>query len=114
MKTDITLYHHVFDSKTQTDKYEIKYFYNVSWQGGKGASIDKGYIQDNDIKIRIFYKDNPELNINDFSIGDFIIQGISNKKVTKQSEIKNAYNITSKIPHIRGSIETNHISLGAK
>lgn len=114
MKTDITVYHYVYDEKNQTDKYEIKHFYNVSWQGGKGASIDKGYKEANDLKLRIFYKDNSNLNIDDFYIGDFIVQGITNKQIKKQSEIKDTYNITSKVEHKRGSIHTNHISIGAK
>lgn len=114
MKTDITVYHYVYDEKNQTDKYEIRHFYNVSWQGGKGASVNKGYEQSNDIKIRIFHKDNPELNVNMFKIGDVVVGGIVNKKISKQSELPNAYNVTTIIPHERGSLETNHIELGAK
>jgi hypothetical protein len=110
MKTDITVYH--YDSKNE--KYEKKHFYNVSWQGGKGASIDKGYEKANDIKVRIFYKDNPKLDEKDFFIGDFIVVGISKQEIKKQSELKNTYNITSIIPHKRGSLATQHISIGAK
>lgn len=114
MKTDVSLYHRVYDETTQTDKYEIKHLYNVSWQGGKGASIDKGYVESNDIKLRIFYKDNPGLETVTFSIGDFVIKGISTKKVNRQSELEETYNITTIIPHKRGSIVTKHIQIGAK
>jgi hypothetical protein len=114
MKTDITLYHYIFDEETQTEKYEKSYFYNVSWDGGKGASINKGYTEANDITIRIFHKDNLNLKESNFSIGDFFVAGICNKEITMKSELKDTYNITTIIPRIRGSIATNHIQIGAK
>lgn len=114
MKTDITLYHYVFDEDTQTEKYEKSYFYNVSLDGGKGASINKGYTEANDITMRIFFKDNKNLDENLFSIGDFFVTGISDKDITMKSELEDTYNITTIIPRKRGSIATQHIQIGAK
>lgn len=108
MKTDITLYH-----KNDDDKYIIKHFYNVTWQETLGIDVNKGYDENNNIILRVFAKDN---NIKDtsFCVGDFIVKGIIKTQINLQSDLKDTFNILSVNPHLRGSIETQHIKLIAK
>lgn len=114
MKTDISVFHLVYNEETQTDEYEVTYFYNVSWQGGIGASFNKGYIEANDLDVKIFHKDNADLDNKKVYIGDIITKGIITKKIKSKSELDEAYNVNTIIPHKRGSIATNHIHIGAK
>ena len=114
MKTDITVFHIVYDEETQTEEYVTTYFSNVSWQGGIGASLNKGFVEANDLEIRIFHKDNADLDNQTINIGDIVTKGKIVEKIKTKSELEEAYNITSIIPHKRGSIATNHIQIGAK
>ena len=115
MKTDITIYHKILGLGKNPDTFKINHLKNVSWQGGDGASVNKGYEKANDIKLRIFKKDNQDVFELPFSIGDFIVLGITDQEISKQSDIKDkTYNITTIIPHKRGTITTQHIEIGAK
>lgn len=113
MKTDITVFHLTYDEE-QNEEYVATYFSNVSWQGGIGASLNKGFIESNDVDIRIFHKDNQDLDNKKIYVGDIVARGIITKKIKTKSELEEAFNVTSIIPHKRGSIATNHIYIGAK
>ena len=99
MKTNssMTLYHKDYNKKTRLDEW-IRYpIENVMWQGGEGASINKGYDKANDITVFIPYNKNKELENVPFSIGDIIVKGNIEDKIAKQSDLKvNNYNITTK------------------
>lgn len=113
----MTLYHKSDkpDPKTRLDKwirYPIK---NVMWQGGKGASVNKGYDKANDINIWIPYDQNENLDTIPFAIGDIIVEGIIEDEITKQSDLKvDNYNITTHINNNYGSYDMQHIFIGAK
>lgn len=113
--SSLTLYHKRLNSKTRIDewdRYEIK---NVMWQGGQGASLNKGYEQANDISVFIPYNQNEELSDIPFAIGDIIVQGITNKKIKKQSDLTvENYNITTLIDNNYGSPSMQHLQIGAK
>ena len=117
MKTNssMTLYHKDYNKKTRLDEW-IRYpIENVMWQGGKGASINKGYDKANDITVFIPYNKNKELENVPFSIGDIIVKEIIEDNITKQSDLKvNNYNITTIIDNNYGSSEMKHVQLGAK
>ncbi|MDO5003609.1 MAG: hypothetical protein Q4E39_05235 [bacterium] len=117
MKTNssMTLYHKDYNKKTRLDEW-IRYpIENVMWQGGEGASINKGYDKANDITVFIPYNKNKELENVPFSIGDIILKGNIDDNITKQSDLKvNNYNITTIIDNNYGSSEMKHIQLGAK
>ena len=51
--SSMTLYHKRFNSKTRLDEWVRYPIENVMWQGGKGASINKGYEKANDINVYI-------------------------------------------------------------
>ena len=113
MKTDITIFHLEYDEE-QNEKYVATYFSNVSWQGGIGASINKGFVEANDLEIRIFHKDNLDLDTKAIHIGDIVAKGKITKQIKSKGELNEVFNITTIIPHKRGSIATNHIYIGAK
>ncbi len=113
--TNMTLYHKRFNPKKRLDEWDKYSIENVMWQGGKGASINKGYVQANDISIYIPYEQNKELEKVPFSIGDIVVKGISEVEITKQSDLKvDNFNITTLIDNNFGSDCMKHIYLGAK
>lgn len=115
INSSMTLYHKDYNKKTRLDEW-IRYpIENVMWQGGEGASINKGYDKANDITVFIPYNKNKELENVPFSIGDIIVKEIIEDNITKQSDLKvNNYNITTIIDNNYGSSEMKHIQLGAK
>lgn len=113
--SSMTLYHKKYNKKTHLDEWDRYQIENVMWQGGKGASINKGYEKANDISIFIPYDNNSELNKVPFSIGDIIVKGKTEDDITKQSDLKvDNYNITTLINNDYGSDEMKHIQIGAK
>lgn len=110
--SSLTIYHKVLDEETRLEKW-IRYNYSKVWFfGGKGASINKGYNNANDVDIRIPY--NMELDINNFAIGDIIVKGDLHQEIATQQDIINCevYNITSINDNNFGN--NPHIHIGGK
>jgi hypothetical protein len=110
--SSLTIYHKIFDNDTRDIKW-IRYNYDKVWFfGGKGASINKGYVDGNDVQIRIPYE-TPLLDINNFSIGDIIVQGTIEDNIDAQEDLSSylTYNITSINDNNFG---IRHIHLGGK
>ncbi len=113
--TSMTMYHKRFNKNTRLDEWDRYPIENVMWQGGKGASINKGYDKANDINVYIPYNVNEGLEKVPFSIGDIIVKGNIEEKITKQSDLNvDNYNITTLINNDYGSDEMKHIQIGAK
>ena len=113
--TSMTMYHKRFNKNTRLDEWDRYPMENVMWQGGKGASINKGYDKANDINVYIPYNVNEGLEKVPFSIGDIIVKGNIEEKITKQSDLNvDNYNITTLINNDYGSDEMKHIQIGAK
>ena len=106
----ITIYHKVFDENTRLEKW-TRFNYRGWFFGGKGASINKGYDNANDIEIRIPYSIN-ELELGNFSIGDIVVKGTLTTDITTQQDLEDTYNITSITNNTFGS--RPHIHIGAK
>lgn len=107
-----TIYHKtIIDRENKWIRYNYK---NVWLFGGKGAGINKGYENANDINVRIPYEMNKDLNIANFSIGDIICIGTIEKDIKSQSELNGIefYNITSITNNTFGN--NKHIHLGDK
>lgn len=93
----VTIYHKGLDVRTKTEIW-VRYNYSKAWFfGGKGAGINKGYDNANDVEVRLFYQLNNNLNIQNFSIGDIIVKGNCTLDISTQQDLKNyeIYNITS-------------------
>lgn len=112
---EVTIYHNAgLDVATHDTKW-VRYNYAEAWFfGGKGAGINKGYNDANNVDVRISYKQNQDLNIENFKIGDIIIQGKLETDISSQKELKNydIYNITSINNNNFGA--TPHIHIGGK
>ncbi len=109
----ITLFHKT--PNKGTIKWESYYINHVMWQGGEGASINKGYEKANDITLFIPYDKNPNLDDIPIKKGDIIVEGIVNQSIEMQSDLKMAnYNITTLIKNNYGSYNMQHIFIGAK
>lgn len=109
----LTIYHKGFNKQTRLETWTRFNYENVWVFGGKGASINKGYENANDIEVRISYKDH-DLDINNFRIGDIIVPQIINLDILKQQDLKDydVYNITSINNNDFGL--NPHIHLGGK
>lgn len=111
--SSITIYHQDgLDSTTHFEKWK-KFNYNKVWFfGGKGASINKGYDNANDVEVRIPYTG--ELDINNFSIGDIIVKGTLTTNIETQQDLQDyeIYNITSIKNNNFGN--NQHIHIGGK
>lgn len=110
--SSLTIYHKVLDEETRLEKW-IRYNYSKVWFfGGKGASINKGYNNANDVDVRIPY--NMELDVNNFAIGDIIVKGDLHQDIATQQDIINCevYNITSINDNNFGN--NPHIHIGGK
>ncbi len=113
--SSLTIYHKDgLDLTTHFEKW-TRYNYDKVWFfGGKGAGINKGYDNANDVEIRIPYDKNSGLNINNFAIGDIIVQGTLDLDINTQQDLSGymIYNITS-INNNNFGIN-QHIHLGGK
>lgn len=109
----ITIYHKSgLDLSTRLEKW-TRYNYNKVWFfGGKGAGINKGYDNANDVQIRIPYDDN--LDISSFAIGDIVVEGTLTTDIETQQDLNgyNVYNITSINNNNFGN--NPHIHLGGR
>lgn len=113
--SSMTLYHKRLNEQTRIDEWDIYPIENVMWQGGEGASINKGYKKTNNISIWIPYDQNNNLDTIPFAIGDIIVKGTVEDTITKQSDLKvKNYNITTYIPNDYGSLDMQHVFIGAK
>ena len=110
----VTIYHMGgLDVSTNLEKW-IRHNYDNAWFfGGKGAGINKGYEDANDVQVRLPYDQN-ELDINNFSIGDIIVKGELTEDIETQQDLEGyeIYNITSINNNDFGM--NQHIHLGGK
>lgn len=112
--SELTIYHKYFDEEARLEKWR-RYNYDKVWFfGGKGASINKGYDNANDVEIRISYSLNENVNIDNFAIGDIIVQGNLETDIQRQQDLNDylIYNITSIKNNNFGN--SPHIHIGGK
>ena len=112
--SSLTIYHKGINQDTRLEKW-IRFNYEKVWFfGGKGAGINKGYDNANDVQIRIPYDENDDLDIRNFSIGDIIVQGTLKDDIDSQQDLESyqIYNITSMNNNNFG--KNQHIHIGGK
>lgn len=110
----LTIYHYDgLDVATHLEKWARYNYDNVWFFGGKGASLNKGYDNANDVEIRLPHDLN-ELDISKFKIGDIIVQGKLTLDIATQQDLKDyqIYHITSIKNNTFGN--NPHIHLGGK
>lgn len=114
VNSELTLYHKILNTETRKEQW-IRYSYdNVWFYGGKGAGINKGYENANDVSIRIPYDLNKNLNFNNFAIGDIVVKGNISLEIETQQDLLGYeyYNITSLVNNTYGI--NKHINIGGK
>jgi hypothetical protein len=115
INSSVTIYHKDgLDIATHLEKW-TRYNYDKAWFfGGKGAGINKGYDNANDVEIRLPYDSNDNLDINNFAMGDIIVQGTLTTDIETQEDLREylTYNITSINNNNFG--HNQHIHLGGK
>lgn len=112
--SSLTVYHKGFNENTRLETW-TRYNYKNTWFfGGKGAGIDKGYDNANDVQIRIPYGQNEGLDIGNFAIGDIVVQGTLETDIKTQSDLSDymIYNITSIKNNNFGN--NQHIHIGGR
>lgn len=110
----LTVYHMSgLDVSTNLEIWTRYNYDNVWFFGGKGAGINKGYAEANDVQIRIPYDSN-SLDITNFSLGDILVQGELNNDIETQQDLDayETYNITSINNNNFGN--NQHIHIGGK
>lgn len=119
--SSLTVYHKSgLDLSTHFEQWTRYNYDNVWFFGGKGASINKGYNNANDVEIRIPLSNDNDFDgysnpdINNFAIGDIVVQGTLNIDIQTQEDLKDylIYNITSINYNNFGN--NPHIHLGGK
>ena len=110
----LTVYHKGFDPITKLETWTRHNYEKVWFFGGKGAGINKGYDNANDVQVRIPYNENNNLNINDFAVGDILVQGTLTTDIETQEDLKESliYNITSINNNNFGN--SQHIHIGGR
>ena len=114
VNNSVTIYHKGFDALLRHEVWTRYYYDKVWFFGGKGAGLNKGYTDANNVDVRLSYKLNNDLDINNFAIGDIIVEGNVNLEIISQKDLSNynTYNITSINNNIFG--RNPHIHLGGK
>ena len=110
----ITVYHKGFDEIKREEKWTRFNYDNVWFFGGEGANVNKGYENANNVDIRIFYKNHSGLNVENFSIGDIIVDSMLSIDIESQNDLSEylTYDITSIVNNNFGN--NPHIHLGGK
>lgn len=109
-----TIYHKSIDEETMLETWERFNYQNVWFFGGKGAGLNKGYENANNVNVRIPYGQNDGLDVRNFSIGDIVVQGTLDLDISTQQDLSDydVYNITSITDNNFGN--SRHIHLGGK
>ena len=101
VNSSLTIYHKYLDPKEKLEKW-IRFNYGTNeipkvwWYGGKNVYLNKGLENANDIKIRIPYDINPELDFNNFSVGDILVQGKLDFDITSIKDLSKYENYSIK------------------
>ena len=110
----LTVYHMSgLDVATHFEKWTRYNYDNVWFYGGKGAGINKGFENANDVEIRIPYDTN-DIDITNFAIGDIIVEGHLTFDINTQKDLANyfIYKITSINDNKFGN--NQHVHIGGK
>lgn len=110
----VTIYHKGFNEATKLETWTRYNYDNVWFFGGKGAGINKGFNDANDVDVRFPYDVNDNLDASNFALGDIIVQGELLINITTQQDLADylIYNITSISDNKFGN--NPHIHIGGK
>lgn len=112
--SELTVYHKTLNKQTRLEEWTRYNYAKVWWFGGKGAGINKGYDNANDVEIRLPHDENSNIDINNFAIGDILVKGNIDLDINTQQDLSSyeLYNITSIKNNTFGG--NPHVHLGGK
>lgn len=92
----VTIYHCSLNENTHTEIWTRTNYEHCWWFGGKGAGLNKGYDNANNVEVRIPYDKN-SVDLTKIAIGDIIVKGNLETDINTQQDLDNdiIYNITS-------------------
>lgn len=111
--SSLTIYHKYLDETTRLEKWARHNYNKIWWFGGRGAGINKGYDNANDVEIRIPFDKNI-VDTSSIQIGDILVKGTLTTDINSQQDLSNyeVYNITSiNINNFGGN---KHIHIGGR
>lgn len=94
----VTVYHNSgLDLSSHFETWTRRNYDDVWFFGGLGAGVNKGYDNANNFDVRIPYSENSTLNVQNFSIGDIVVQGSLQQDIETQQDLDGytVFNITS-------------------
>ena len=111
--SSLTIYHRELDKTTRFEKWIRTNYENVWIFAGKGARVNKGYDDVNNIDVRIPYNSN-QIDLNKIQIGDILVNKSINNDISTQQDLKGleVYNITSINNNNFGN--NPHVHIGGK
>ena len=114
--SSLTIYHKGFDDINKVETWERFNYKEVWFFGGKGAGINKGYDNANDVNVRLPYDKNESLNIKNIIIGDVIVQGTLDIDIDDPSDLSKQGYETYTITSINNNnfVENPHIHIGGR
>ena len=111
----LTIYHqNGLDTTTHLEKWTRHNYSKVWFFGGEGAGLNKGFDEANDVQVRIPYNQNSGLNINDFAIGDILVEGTLNVNIQTPDDLSNYLTYTIRSINNNNFGNNQHIHLGGK
>lgn len=96
--SSLTVYHrNGLDVATHLEKWVRHNYDNVWFFDETTSNFNKGYDDANRVQIRIPFDKNPDIDINNFQIGDIVVQGSLQDDINTQNDLKDykIYNITT-------------------
>lgn len=110
--SSLTIYHKSgLDIATHLETW-VRYNYEKVWFFDTTASnFNKGYDDANSVQVRIPYEQNNNIDIENFKIGDIIVQGNLQENINSQNDLKNykIYNITAINNNVFGNSKHIHL-----
>lgn len=107
--SDVTIYHKSIDVN-RLEQWTRFNYNNIWFFGSVGASVDKGYDNTNSVEIRIPLTES--IDIDNFSLGDIIVQGSLSTDISTQQDLDGyqTYNIVNIKNNNFGGTPHIHIS----
>ena len=109
--TSLTIFHKELDPETRIEKW-TRHNYDKVWMFIKeGVVQNNGFENSNSAEIRIPYNLNPNLNIENFSKTDVVVEGKIEKDISSISELEGneTYLITSITNNVFGTEPHIHL-----
>ena len=87
--SEITIYHKSLDENTRLEKWTRFNYKKAWWFKSEGTVQNAGSENADNIRVRVPYKQNNNLDIGNFARGDIILKGRYEKDIQTQQDLPN-------------------------